>query len=184
MVARNVFMRNFPIISVKAFEGTITRYTNSVAPTGGINEGAAVYQYPIAKGDLVKLKDHTDKGIILVEEAAAGDNIVHGMAVSDPSGIDNVTASGGTPALAQQRVVDVAFIGLGVIELTVSATGAVSPGDVVGLDADEPHEVEVEHDYSGGAVIAGDNAKMVALTYAAAGEKVALLVGSIFDVVN
>ena len=101
MVAKHVFMKNFPVISVKAYEGTLTRYTSSVSPTGGINEGAAVYSVPLAKGDFVKVKDHTTNGLILVELVAVDGEQVHGIAVSDPMGIDNTTASAGTPAASR-----------------------------------------------------------------------------------
>lgn len=176
-------MRNFPVVTVDLYEGTLTRYTDAVTPTGGIAEGAAVYSAPLVKGDLVQLKTHTETGgIILVEDVAANDNIVHGMVVSDPFGIDNTTVSEQTPAAAYRRKGDVAFFGLGIIELTASATGAVAPGDIVGLDADEQYEVEAEVVY--GSAATQDNAKWVALSYAAAGSKVALLIGSCFDVVN
>jgi hypothetical protein len=178
MAARvaNAFMRNFPVISVQAFEGTLTRYTTAVSVNGGTLEGAAVYQYPVVKGGLVVLKDHTDKGVILVENVAVDGEVVSGMVVSEPQGIDNSTVSGATPALGLRRIVDVAFFGLGVIELTVSATGAVSPGDIVGMDANEINEVETQVDFT--AIATGDQGKLQALTYAAAGEKVAILVGA------
>ena len=180
MAARKsfVYMKNFPVVTANVYEGTLTRYTSAVTPTGGIAEGAAVYSAPVVKGDLLKLKDGTDKGVILVEKIAAdGENVV-GMAVSDPFGVDNTTVSGQTPVLALQRKVDVALFGIGIIELTVSATGAVAAGDLIGMDGDEVNEVEVQHDYSAGAVVSGDQGGIIALTYAAAGEKVALLVGA------
>ena len=42
-------MGGFPVKTVFAYEGTLTRVTGSVSPRGGVNEGAAYYQYPIAK---------------------------------------------------------------------------------------------------------------------------------------
>lgn len=182
MVARNVFMKNFPVISVKAVEGTLTRYTGAVTPTGGVAEGAAVYSAAISKGSLVVAKDHTTNGLILVERVAANGEITHGIAVSEPSGIDNTTVSGQTPVAALRRTVDVAFFGLGVIELTASATGAVAPGDVVGMDADEINEVETQ--ILAAAVATGDQGKIIALSYAAAGYKVSLLVGASMFVGN
>ena len=180
MTARNsyVFMKNFPVVTARVYEGTLTRYTTAVTPTGGKAEGAAVYSVPVAKGSLLKLKDSTEKNVILMEISAVDDENVHGIAVSDPAGIDNTTASSATPAAAYRRRVDVALFGLGIIELTVSATGAVSAGDLVGLDANELDEVEVQHDFSGAGVVSGDQGGIIALTYAAAGEKVALLVGA------
>lgn len=169
-------MKNFPVVTCDAYEGTITRYTSAVTPTGGIAEGAAVYSAPIEKGDFVKLKDNTETGgIILVEASAAGDELFIGMAVSDPFGVDNTTASSGTPAAAYRRKVDVALFGLGIIEATVSATAVVAPGDYVGFDADEVNEVETQIAYASVAV--GSNGGLYALHYAAVGTKVAILVG-------
>lgn len=178
MTQRNVYMRNFPVIGVKAAEGTLTRYTNSVAPTGGINEGAAVYSVPLQVGDLVKIKDHTTNGLILVEKATAGNesDFAHGIVVSAPTGIDNTTVSGQTPAAAQRRIVDVAFFGLGVIELTASATSAVAPGDSLALDENEDNEVEPDVAYA--SITKADNGSMIALSYAASGSKVSVLVGA------
>lgn len=177
MVQRNIYMRNFPVIGVKANEGTVTRY-NSVAPTGADNDGAAVYSAPLVKGDLVKLDQHTTNGLIIVEKAVAGNDldVAHGIVVSNPSGVDNTTTSAGTPAVADQRIVDIAFFGLGVIELTASATGAVNPGDSLALDEDENNEVET--DVALASITKADNGSMIALSYAAAGSKVSCLVGA------
>ena len=183
MAVRNVFMRNFPVVTCKAVEGTLTRYTNSVAPTGGINDGAAVYSVPIAKGDLVKIYAHTEtEGDIIVQEATVADeggeagNFAHGIAVSDPAGIDNTTVSGQTPVKGLRRRVDVAFFGLGIIDLIASADAAVAPGDVVGLDENEQNEVKTKTSYA--SVDVNGNGAMVALTYAASGSYVAVLVGA------
>jgi hypothetical protein len=178
MASRTAFnaMGGLPVKTVQAYEGTLTRYTDSVSPRGGTNEGAAVYSAPIVKGDFVKVKDHAVQGQVLVERSAAGDELVHGMAVASPQGIDNTTVSGQTPAAALRRLVDVAFFGVGIIEVGVSATGAVAPGDVIGFDADERNEVETQIAY--GSVATGDQGKMVALSYSAAGSYVAVLVGA------
>jgi hypothetical protein len=178
MVQRNVYMKNFPVISVKVFEGVLTRVTGSLSPTGGVNEGVAYYAAQVEKGDVVKLKDHSTNGLILVEIHTPGNeaNYAHGIAVSDPMGIDNTTVSGQQPAASLYRTVDVAFFGLGVIELTASATGAVAPGDLVGLDEDEQNEVETKTVY--GSVDVTANGSMIALSYAAAGSKVSLLLGA------
>ena len=86
MAARTsyVFMKNFPVLTVEVYEGTLTRYTTSVSPTGGVNEGAAVYSAPVSKGSLLVLKDHTDKGVILMERVAVDGEQAHGIAVSEP----------------------------------------------------------------------------------------------------
>lgn len=178
MASRKAFnaMGGFPVKTIQAFEGTLTRYTDSVSPRGGVNEGAAVYQYPIAKGDFVKIKTHSVQDQILVERSAAGDELVVGIAVASPQGIDNTTVSGQTPAADNRRLVDVAFFGLGIVEMGVSATGAISPGDIVGLDADERNAVETQIAY--GSVATGDQGKMQALGYAAAGTFVSVLIGA------
>ena len=175
-------MGNLPVKTVQAYEGTLTRYTSSVSPRGGVNEGAAVYSAPIVKGDFVKVKTHTDQGVVLVEVTAANDEMVHGVAVASPQGIDNTTVSGQTPVKALRRLVDVAFFGLAIIEVSASATGAISPGDVVGLDADEKNEFETQVAY--GAVATGDQGKFVALGYSAAGSYVPVLVGASMFVGN
>lgn len=184
MASRTAFnaMRNLPVKSVQAYEGTLTRYTSSVSPRGGVNEGAAVYSAAIVKGDLVKIKNHTTQGLVLVEKSAAGDELVHGIAVSSPQGIDNTTASGGTPTAAYRRLVDVAFFGLAIIEMGVSETGAVAPGDIVGLDADEPNEVETQILYAN--VVTGDQGKFEALSYGAAGTFISVLVGACMFIGN
>jgi hypothetical protein len=177
MVVRTNEYKSFPIKTVNAYEGTLTRYTSSVSPTGGVNEGAAVYSAPLTVGDLVVLYQHTVNGEIQVQKAAAGVDIVHGIVVAEPSGIDNTTASSGTPTHVYQRKVDVAFFGLGIIELLVSSTGAVEPGDIVGLDADEANQVETQiaHD---GSITVGTNGGFVALSYGTDGQYLPVLVGA------
>jgi hypothetical protein len=177
MVVRTNMMRNFPVVACNASEGALTRYTTGVTADGGV-EPVAVYATPIAKGDLVVLDgSNATNGTIVVSKAAAGDNIVHGIAVSDPQGIDNTTASAGTPAAALQRRVDIAFFGIGIIELQVSSTGAVEPGDVLGLDSDESMQVETQiaHD---GAISAATNGGFVALSYGTHEQYIPILVGA------
>jgi hypothetical protein len=169
--------RNFPVLTVKAYEGTLTRYTTGFNEVGG-QQDVAVYSAPMVKGALVQLKDHTTLDVIQVERVAAGDNVAHGITVSSPQGVDNATTTGGTPTYVYQRKVDVAFFAMGVIELTVSATETICPGDVVGIDADEQDEVEILTDYA--AVAQTDDGGFVALTYATVGLKVSLLVGNHF----
>jgi len=182
MAVRNVFMRNFPVVSVPVYEGTLTRYTSAVSVNGGVLEGAAVYSVPVAKGDLVKIKTHIVNTQILVELAGVASAFVHGQAVSSPKGIDNITATGQTPVASLRRIVDVAFFGLGIIELTVSATAAVAPGDIVGLDEDEKNEIETLVAYA--SIDIEDNTGFLALSYGAVGEIVSVLIGGVCFVDN
>lgn len=169
------YLDRFPKIPCQLYEGTRTEYTGQTDDGGKTTLG--VYSAELEKGDWVKLKDHTTNGTILVEIVAAGDDQAHGILIDDPIGEDTVTASGGTPAAAQRRVGTVAFFGLGVVEMTVSATGAVSPGDRVGQDADEVMEVEQQTAYSS---IDGedDPGTWISLGYGAAGYKVPVLIGA------
>jgi hypothetical protein len=182
MAVRNVFMKNFPVVSVEVYEGTLTRYTGSVSPTGGINEGVAVYSAPVVKGDFVKLKNHTTNGIILVELAGVAAAYMHGVAVSDPMGIDNTTVSGQTPVTGLRRIVDVAFFGLGIIEMTVSETGAVAPGDIVGIDENEVNEIETLVAYA--SIDIEDNTGFLSLGYGVAKASVPVLIGGVCFVDN
>lgn len=184
MASRTAFnaMGGLPVKTVQAYEGTLTRYTDSVSPRGGVNEGAGVYSVPIVKGDLVKVKDHAVQGQVLVERSAAGDEQVHGVAVATPQGIDNTTVSGQTPAAALRRLVDVAFFGIAIMEVSTSATGVIAPGDIVGLDADERNEFETQILYAN--VLTADQGKMQALGYSAAGLFVPVLIGASMFVGN
>jgi hypothetical protein len=145
MASRKAFnaMRNLPVKTFQAYEGTLTRYTGSVSPMGGVNEGAAVYSAPIAKGDLVKIYAHTDQGKEVVEKYAYGEgaDLTIGIAVSDPQGIDNTTASAGTPTQAYRRLVDVAVFGLAIVE--IEAGGAITPGYRVSMAEGENTVVEI-----------------------------------------
>ena len=175
-------MRNFPVISVPVYEGTLTRYTTAVSVNGGTLEGAAVYSVPVAKGDIVKVKDHTVNGQILFELAGVASAFAHGIAVSSPKGIDNLTVSGQAPVAALRRIVDVAVFGLGIIELTVSSTAAVAPGDIVGLDENEKNEIETLVAYA--SIDIEDNTGFLSLGYGAAGESVPVLIGGVCFVDN
>lgn len=172
MATRKAFnnMRNFPVKTVYASEGALTRYTSSVSPMGGVNEGAAVYATPIAKGDLVRLVEEDTVNRVTVEKAVAGNDkdYVIGIAVSDPQGIDNTTVSGQVPVDALQRKVDVALFGLGIIEL--EANGAITPGHGIELS-------EAETNVIGDSGAAADNGDAVALSLGADGVKVAVLLG-------
>jgi hypothetical protein len=163
-------MRNFPVKTCFAYEGTVTRY-DVVSGTGGKQEDVAVYSAPIAKGDLVRLYASEDTvNRITVEKAAAGDNkdYVHGIAVSDPQGVDNITATSGTPVDSLQRRVDVAFFGLGIIEL--EANGAIPVGSGVEISESESNIV-------GDDGTDGENGGWIAMTLGADGTKISILVG-------
>jgi hypothetical protein len=173
MTARQSFNHhgNFPVKNCKLSEGALTR-ADVIGPNGGVVEDAVSYAVPIEKGDLVRLDvGSTDKGVICVEKAAAGNDLdyVHGIVVSNPEGIDATTTTAGTPVSANQRMADVALFGTGIIELETGATTA--PGDGIELSESEDNIVGTQ-----GAVIT--NGGMIALTYAVDGEKVAILVGA------
>lgn len=174
MAARKAInnMRNLPVKTALAHEGTLTRYTNSVSPRGGVNEGAAVYQTPIAKGDLVVLKAGTDKGVILVEKFANGNDadIAHGIAISSPQGIDNTTVSGQTPAIGLKRKVDVAFFGLAIVELVAEGTMVVGHKALL--------SESVQNGVVDGTAAPSANGGMVVVGYATVGEFVPVLIGA------
>lgn len=174
MVKKYVYTDNLPKVPVNLYEGTRTEYTGQTDDGGETTLG--VYSAPLAKGDLVKLKDHSTAGTILVEALAADGNVMHGIIIDDPIGEDTVTATGGTPAAAQQRVATVAFFGDGIIELPVSETEAICPGDRVGQDASEAGEFEIKTDYT--SIDETDQGSFIALSYAAASGKVAVLIGA------
>lgn len=111
-------LRNLPVKTVAASEGIITRVSDSVSPMGGVNEGAAYYASPIAKGDLVALAGNADISIGVVKKYASGAAI--GIAVSSPQGMDNVTVSLAAPIVSLMRRIDVAFFGDALIEIAVS----------------------------------------------------------------
>jgi hypothetical protein len=172
MTARTsfVFMKNFPVVTCNVYEGTLTRYTTGFNEVGG-QQDVAVYQYPVTKGDLVKLyTSENTASRITVEVATAGNeaDYAHGIAVSSPWGVDNSTTSSGTPRNAYQRKVDVAFFGIGIIEL--EANGAIPVGSGVELSESETNIV-------GDDGTNGENGGWIALTLGADGTKIAILVG-------
>lgn len=136
-------MRNLPVKTFRAYEGTLTRYTTAVGPRGGVVEGAAVYSAPVAKGDFVKIYSHTNQGYEIVEKFAYGEgaDLMIGVAVSSPQGIDNTTVSGQTPVVGLERFVDVAVFGLAIIEIEAGA--AITPGYRVAMAEGENTVVEV-----------------------------------------
>ena len=163
-------MGNLPVKTVNASEGTLTRYTTSVSPRGGLNEGVAVYSAPIVKGDLVRLVAEDTANRVTVEKATAANDAdyVVGVAVASPQGIDNTTVSGQTPVDALQRKVDVAFFGLGIIEL--EANGAIVVGHSIELSESESNVI-------GDSGAAGANGDAIALSLGADGTLVAVLLG-------
>lgn len=169
-------------VPCKLYEGTRTEYTGQADDGGQVTVG--VYSAELSKGDLVKLKDHTTNGTILVEKAAAANDadIAHGILIDDPIGDDNVTASGGTPAAAQQRRGSVVFFGGLIYPFTASATGAISPGDTVAMDENEDNEFEVDQDYADLTATPSNtyNGSAISLSYAAAGEQTPILFGATF----
>ena len=181
MVKRYAYTDSLPKVPAQLFEGTRTEYTGQTDDGGETTIG--VYSPEISKGDLVKIKDHTTNGLFLVEKAAAGDNTIVGICLDDPIGEDTATATGGTPAAAVRRTATIGVFAMGVIDLVASATGAVAPGDSLGLDADEANEVEQEVAYT--SVDESDSGNtFTALTYAAAGSYVAVAIGLASDVTN
>jgi len=179
MAARvaNVFMRNFPVLSCKASEGALTR-SDVIGPNGGIIEDVVSYATAIERGDLVQLDAaSTDKGVITVKlQVEDAEGRAHGVAVSNPFGLDAVTVSGAVPVVGYQRMVDVAFFGLGVVEMVVSAHAAITPGSSLALHKDVKGEVVTKE--AGDATTLASNGGLMNLTYAAAGETVAVLVGA------
>ena len=172
------YIDGLPKLPCNLYEGIRTEYTGQADDGGETTIG--VYNKELEKGDLVKLKDHSTAGTILVEICAAGDDIAHGILIDDPIGEDTVTASAATPAAAQQRTGTVAFFAQGMYSFTASSTGAISPGDILGLDANEENELEVELDYAN--IVATPSivtypAAFTAASYAAAGGKLGVLIG-------
>lgn len=165
-------------IGCNLYEGIRTEYTGQADDGGEVTVG--VYNKELEKGDLVKLKDHSTAGLIQVEICAAGDDIAHGILLDDPIGEDTVTASAATPDAAYQRTGTVGFFAQAIKPFTVSATGTISPGDILGLDANEENELEVEHDYANivatPSIVTQPHA-FTSATYAAAGNKVSVFIG-------
>ncbi len=182
MVKLHTYIDSLPKIPCHLYEGTRTEYTGQTDDGGETTIG--VYSAELKKGDLVKIKDHTTNGLVLVEIAAAGNDkdVAHGILIDDPIGEDTVTTSGGTPAAAQRRVGTVAFFGNGVYPFVASATGAISPGDMVAMDENEQNELEVDVDYADIVATPSNtyNGCAISLGYAAAGSKVPILFGATF----
>lgn len=182
MVKLQTYIDSMPKVPCELYEGTRTEYTGQADDGGELTIG--VYSAELEKGDLVKLKDHTTNGTILVEQAAAGDDkdVAHGILIDDPIGSDTVTATGGTPAAAQRRSGTVAFFGTGVFPFVASATGAISPGDMVAMDENENNEFEVDVDYADITATPSNtyNGSAISLGYAAAGYQTAILFGATF----
>jgi hypothetical protein len=175
MTARVGFinMKNFPVLTVNGYEGTLTRYTTGFNEVGG-QQDVAVYSLPISKGDVVALYGHAQVDCIQVRKMPAANDTSDeaiGIAVSSPQGIDNSTTSTQTPTYVYQRKVDVALFGIGVVDLV--AQGTVRPGYKLGWsEATDNAVVEVTALESNTASF-----DLVALGYATTGVKVPVLVG-------
>jgi hypothetical protein len=182
MVKLHKYIDNVPKIPCNLYEGTRTEYTGQADDGGETTVG--VYSAEISKGNLVKIKDHSTNGTILVELAAAGNDkdIAHGVVIDDPIGEDTATATGGTPAAAVQRTATVAFFGQMSFPFLASATGAISPGDMVAMDESEQDEFEVDVDYADitATPTSAYNGSAISLGYAAAGSYVDILFGATF----
>lgn len=167
-------LRNLPVKTAAVSEGNITR-SNIIGPDGGRIDGVVSRASPVVKGDIVKAVAQTAvKNAIIVQKGdALNGSIALGIAVSDPQGIDDVTASGSAAAYAQMRRVDVAFFGLAIVEFTLTAAVAQAVGQLfIGADT-----------ASAAAVLAGGSTGVIGdkivLTYgAASGDVVAVLVGA------
>jgi hypothetical protein len=181
MVQRNVFMRNFPVLSMKLSEGTLTR-SNAIGPNGGRIDGMVVYSAPLVKGDMVIMDAAcTDKGVLMaVKATVSAVGLVHGVLVSSPFGVDAVTVSGQTPATAQKRVADVALFGLGVISVVIATGETMVPGDSIGPDSAVANTFAVKE--SAASATLASNGGLMALGYGVATESVPALINATFAV--
>lgn len=164
-------MGNFPVRAVRLSEGNVTR-ADVVGPDGGIIEGALTRSAPLEKGDyVIMLATSTDKERMVVTKFAQGNeaNMLMGVIVSEPKGQDAVTVSGQPAAVDQMRIADVAFFGVGIIEVEVN--GEVKPGDSVGLS-------EAAYGEFGPLASPGATAAPIALRYGVDGEHVPVLIGN------
>lgn len=173
MAARksHVYMRNLVVVTGYLSEGALTR-ADAEDPAGGTIEGSITRAAPVKKGDLVTLvAASTTKGDMVFAKAPVGneENFVHGVVVSSPEGIDDVTVSGQEPAHAQRRKCSVALFGTAVIEL--ESNGTIEPACAVGISESEANIV--------GKLAAAptENGGWVALSYAVDGEKIPILIG-------
>lgn len=167
--------KNLIVKTCRINEGAITRRTNSITSTGGLQETVSYanqVQKKVGEPQLVRLNPSvTNKEHIVVEPAVAGDDkdYIIGYIVSDPAGTDDVTVSGQTPTVNNMRKVDIAFLGLNILELETSATS--QPGHAVELSESETNKVG-----STGALPTA-NGQAVFLKYAVDGEIVPVLFG-------
>lgn len=180
-VKRHVIMRNFPVVAMKLNEGAITR-SDVIGPNGGVIEGVVSYASQLDKGDFIIMDASiTSKGdLVAVPATVSAVGLCHGVLVSEPRGIDTVTASLGTPALAYQRVADVALFGLGIIEVKLAAGETAVPGDGIGPDSAVAGEFAVKE--GAAAATLASNGSMMALGYGVAGEYIPVLVNAHFAV--
>ena len=177
MAARtsHVYMRNFPVLPVKLSEGVLTR-RDVTSPDGGRIDDVVYRAAEMVKGALVELDGaSTNKDDIVVKAAVVdGEGRAHGKLVSDPFGQDDTTVSGQIPVHAFKRVADVAFFGLGVIEMTVSADATIKPGASVAVADAGANQIKMKEDESASTL--ASNGGLLALGYHAAGEIMPVLV--------
>ena len=180
MTARisQVYQRNFPVLPMKLSEGVLTRSSTVIGPDGGTLEGTVSYAAQLKKGDRIIMDAaNTDKGeLVCTAATVSATGLLHGIIVSDPKGEDATTVSGQTPVLAYKRRADVMIFGLGVFESLVNET--VVPGDVLCPDASDAQNFA--KDTGAASATVASNGGLMSLTYAASGEKAAVLVGAYF----
>jgi hypothetical protein len=164
-------LRNLPVKTVAVMEGTVVK-SDAVSPLGGIVESVITRSGALRKGALVIMeRTATSKLIPVVKTAGtvAAATPLMGILVSEPQGQDPaaLTGAGDIPSVttdvgvARLRRADVAFFGLAIVELDAAAIQ--SPGDVYKIVAS--------------TAAPSANGSVVVLRYAAAGEKVPVLVG-------
>jgi hypothetical protein len=166
-------IERLPKLPVKCYEYTVTVSSDAVNGRGDTYDRVVIYATPIKKGDrVVPYNDSNSGGEIVVSKYLPGDDVdqVLGVCLENPSGSDNTTANGGSPAHAQRRVATIAFFGDAVMS-DVDAEGAMTAGYGCGWgeSAATPTLVPVTSTPTAGAI--------VALAYAASGAKFPALYG-------
>lgn len=160
-------------IPVVLYEGTVT-LSDVELPDGSIQEDAITRSAALKKGDLVKFySDSANPGVIQVEKVTLGSNEVNdavGIISDNPVGADDgVTASSGTPVLAQRRVATIKAFGARIDEFDVTAAGAIRAQYAVSYSEAAAGVIE------GSATLANGN--MIATAYTAASGIVPVLMG-------
>lgn len=160
-------------VPCKLYEGTIT-LSDVELPDGSIQEDAITRSASLKKGDLVKFySDSANPGVIQVEKVTLGSNEVNdavGIISDNPiGGDDGVTATSGTPVLAQRRVATVKMFGSRIEEFDVTAAGAIRAQYAVSYSESAAGVIE------GSATLANGN--MIAAAYTAASGIIPVLMG-------